>query len=504
MQMTANSLDIISQITVEIHKDDASKEKLGTGVLYANRQLLGMVYVLTAKHCLAGLNEEGKVSLRVYNPDKSTYEYATPVHQTILRHPVDDAGIIVFSQRELVGINPKLPSVFVVDKNVGSYEAITKGFPLASLDQTSEAGESSLVALKMTYRQEIPSERAFQLTTTDDYSENTIIGMSGSGIFIEACEELYINGIFTRFSDEERGKVIYSQRLTSFNELLGNEYKKQIPLTYLGHHGLGHKTFENNVNESVANLGPRYCQKVNVKTGTARYIDCIAKTPVYYERLIKTVDSWLTEKSYRARPESSRIGHLESILKSIRTDFAVALVDLDKSVEGRVDFSDLIKRVEGLEREIEKVRYDLYSDYSSTREAGEKIKNELEADESRLSEISRDLYTFTEDYKDLKIGLANNPYLIIKGEAGCGKSHLMGDMASKRIADGLPTLLFLGTDFSDGTYESIITSKIGFAGTFQEFLSSFNQIGCQVGSRALLMIDALNEGNQANLWKDKL
>ena len=387
---------------------------------------------------------------------------------------------------------------------MGDGDAVTKGFPLASLDQTSEEGESALVALKMTYRQELPSERAFQLTTTDDYSENTIIGMSGSGIFIEACEELYINGIFTRFSDEERGKVIYSQRLTSFNELLGNEYKKQIPLTYLGHHGLGHKTFENNVNESVANLGPRYCQKVNVKTGTARYIDCVAKTSVYYERLFRIIDSWLTEKSYRARPESSRIGHLESILKSIRADFVKALVDLDKSVEGRVDFSDLTKRVDDLEVEIEQVRYDLYSDYSPSRESDDILKKEIEADESRLSEISQDLYTFTEDYKDLKIGLANNPYLIIKGEAGCGKSHLMGDMASKRIADGLPTLLFLGTDFSDGTYESIITSKIGFAGTFPEFLSSFNQIGCQVGSRALLMIDALNEGKQANLWKDKL
>ncbi len=502
--MTKKCLDIINQITVELHKDVPFKQKLGTGVLYSNKQLSGLVYVLTAKHSLAGLNEKDKVSLRVYNPDNSTYEYVIPVNQTILCHPVDDAGIIIFNQRELAGINPKLPSVFVVDKNVVENEAVTKGFPIASLDQTSEAGESSLVALKMTYRQELPSERAFQLTTFDDYSENTIIGMSGSGIFIEACEELYINGIFTRFSDEEKGKVIYSQRLTSFNELLENEYKKQIPLTYLGHHGLGHKTFENNVNESVANLGPRYCQKVNVKTGTARYFDCVAKTPVYYERLIRTVDAWLTEKSYKARPGSNRIGRLESILKSIRADFVKALADLDKSVEGCIDFSNLRKRVDGLAVEIEQVRYDLYSDYSPSREPDDKLKREIEADESRLSEISQDLYTFTEDYKDLKIELANKPYLIIKGKAGCGKSHLMGDMASKRIGDGLPTLLFLGSDFSDGTYESTITSKIGFAGTFPEFLSSFNQIGCQVGSRALLMIDALNEGKQANLWKDQL
>lgn len=54
-----------------------------------------------------------------------------------------------------------------------------------------------------------------------------------------------------------------------------------MSLAFLGHHGLGHKTLKNNVEDSVANLGPRYCQKVNVKTGTAKYFDCVAKTPAF-------------------------------------------------------------------------------------------------------------------------------------------------------------------------------------------------------------------------------
>lgn len=501
--MTANSLDIITQITVELHKDDATKEKLGTGVLFPNKSLSGMIYVLTAKHCLSGLTEKDRVSIRIYSPISCSYQYVIPITQTILRHPVDDAGIIIFNLRELASINPDLPSVYIVDKNVGIDEAVTKGFPMASLDQTSLAGESSLVTLKMYYRQELPSGSEFQLTTTDDYDEDTIKGMSGAGVFVEASEELYINGIFTRFTDAERGKVIYAQRLTSFNELLGHEYKKKLPLTYLGRHGLGHKSFENNVKDSVANLGPRYCQKVNVKTGTARYFDCVAKTPLYYERLRRTIDSWLTEKSYRTRPNSSRIGKLEADLKVLREDFVSALSGLDMSVGVFISFSDLMKRVDDLQGEIEEVRHNIYSDYSLTRD-DETARKDLDADESRLTEISRDLNSFTEDYADLKIDMANNPYMIVKGEAGCGKSHLLGDVASNRIAEGLPTLLFLGTDFNDASYEAVMTSKVGFAGTYPEFLSSINQIGCQVGSRALLIIDALNEGDHANLWKDRL
>ena len=503
MHMTANCLDIITQITVELHKDDISKEKLGTGILYSNKSLSGMVYVLTAKHCLSGLGENDKVAIRLYCPKNQGYEYVTPTNQTILCHAADDSGIIIFNQRELTAINPDLPSIYVVDKNVGIDEAVTKGFPMATLDQTSIAGESSLVTLKMSYRQESPSGLEFQLTTPDDYGEDTIKGMSGAGVFVEACEELYINGIFTRFTDAERGKVIYAQRLTSYNELLGHEYKKKLPLTYLGHHGLGHKTFECNVKDSVANLGPRYCRKVNVKTGTARFFDCVAKTTIYYKRLCRTIDSWLTEKSYRTRPDSERIGKLEADIKLLREDFITALSGLDMSVGAFIDFSDLMKRAENLQSQLEDMRHNLYSDYSLTRD-DEKARNELDADESRLTEISRDLYTFTEDYADLKIDMANNPYMIVKGEAGCGKSHLLGDVASNRIAEGLPTLLFLGTDFNGENYETVITSKIGFAGTFPEFLSSFNQIGCQVGSRALLMIDALNEGDHANLWKNRL
>lgn len=502
--MIEHCLDIITQITVELHKADATREKLGTGVLYSNKSLFGMVYVLTAKHCLSGLGEKDKVAIRLYCPKKQGYEYVTPTNQTILCHAADDAGIIIFNQREFASINSALPSVYVVDKNVGIDEAVTKGFPMATLDQTSAAGESSLVTLKMNYRQELPSRSVFQLTTPDDYGEDTIKGMSGAGIFVEACEELYLNGIFTRFTDEDRGKVICAQRLTSFNELLGAEYKKRMPLTYLGHHGLGHKTFENNVDDTIANLGPRYCQKVNVRTGTARYFDCVAKTPIYYDRLCKTIDAWLTEKSYRVRQDSSRIGSLELKLKDVRKDFVAALAGLDRSVEGNIDFSDLMKRVDGLQEETEQVRHTIYSDYSSLKDLDEKTKNEFNADEARLSEISQGLYSFKEDYEDLKINLANKPYLIINGEAGCGKSHLLGDMARNRIANGLPTLFFLGTDFAEGTYESTIISKIGFAGTFLELLSSFNQIGCQVGSRALIMIDALNEGAQANLWKTRL
>ena len=171
---------------------------------------------------------------------------------------------------------------------------------------------------------------------------------------------------------------------------------------------------------------------------------------------------------------------------------------MDRNVEATIDFSDIIGRINDFKIEVEDTRHKLYSEVTPSNQQ-DKSKREFEEDEYRLSEISRDLYSFLEDYDDLKISLANAPYLIIKGEAGCGKSHMMGDVAKNRIETGLPTLLFLGTDFNGANYESAIISQTGFNGTFPEFLSGFNQIGTQVGSRALLMIDALNEGSNPEM-----
>lgn len=81
---------------------------------------------------------------------------------------------------------------------------------------------------------------------------------------------------------------------------------------------------------------------------------------------------------------------MEAYLKAIRNDFTSALKELDTSVKAIIEFTDLMKRIDDLQNKLENVRYQLYSDYSTTKN-DEKYKRELDADESRLSEISSDL-----------------------------------------------------------------------------------------------------------------
>lgn len=41
-------------------------------------------------------------------------------------------------------------------------------------------------------------------------------------------------------------------------------------------------------------------------------------------------------------------------------------------------------------------------------------------------------------------GLSNNPFLLLEGKAGVGKSHLLADVIETRITSGYPSLLILG------------------------------------------------------------
>ncbi len=80
----------------------------------------------------------------------------------------------------------------------------------------------------------------------------------------------------------------------------------------------------------------------------------------------------------------------------------------------------------------------------------------------------------------------------------------MGDISTLRKNLNLPTILLLGTTFSDVTIEQNILKKLDLTCSFKEFLENLNSIGLQINSRVLILIDAINEGAGVNLWKNQI
>ncbi|GAB2992163.1 ATPase AAA [Saccharothrix stipae] len=99
----------------------------------------------------------------------------------------------------------------------------------------------------------------------------------------------------------------------------------------------------------------------------------------------------------------------------------------------------------------------------------------------------------------------NEPVLLITGEHGRGKSHLLADTAVSAINDGQPAVLLLGQHFLI-TREpwAQATANLRWPGTSDEFLAAINSLAKSAGRRALLMVDALNEGDGRTIWPARL
>ncbi|MGB5811223.1 MAG: ATP-binding protein, partial [Polyangiales bacterium] len=101
--------------------------------------------------------------------------------------------------------------------------------------------------------------------------------------------------------------------------------------------------------------------------------------------------------------------------------------------------------------------------------------------------------------------LANTSRLLLTGEAGVGKSHLLADVAEHHIAHGFPAVLSLGGAFCDADPWRQIADQLGLVGMSPDaILGALDAAAEAAGTRALVMVDAINERNGISVWSERL
>ena len=98
--------------------------------------------------------------------------------------------------------------------------------------------------------------------------------------------------------------------------------------------------------------------------------------------------------------------------------------------------------------------------------------------------------------------IANSQVMILKGEAGTGKTHLLCDVASSRISDGAPTVLLMGQQFTDSTapWTQALQHLDMRDANAEQFVGALEASAQVANRRALLIIDAVNEGRGREIW----
>lgn len=508
--MLASSLDkTISRITVRLKVSDG--DYIGSGVIYYQDHFKDKVYILTASHCLFTdgdkfENQRSEINIDLLNSNFSSYEtIKVQVDSDLLfTSEKKDVAVLVLDKNEvenIIGIIPKISSV----KERSTYSSfITKGFPKATLGE-------EIAVLYPTWLQDFEVGR-FQIQLNEAYLGYSTRGFSGSPIFLIAKKEIYLYGIFTRFRAEEKGKVIYCQYIETINELLNKKYLPQISFSYYGQYGLTKYFFDKHIERSIVGLGPRFTEDLNFKLPIAKYFNDIAKDTMFFKRFLKVVDDWILSRGYSITNNNINFEQIEKNNENLKSKVIKWIKELDNLVTEKIDIEWIYVSFEQLEDLIYSKLDELYKLRRDEERLTKDIKKEYnykppyETEINRLREISRINNDFIHDLEEkINVNIANYPYLIIKGEAGNGKSHLLGDIAKTRNKNNLPTLLLLGQNFisSKNVWENI-NSELNIDCSKKELLTELNNIGRQIGSRVLVMIDAINEGGGANLWNSRI
>lgn len=102
------------------------------------------------------------------------------------------------------------------------------------------------------------------------------------------------------------------------------------------------------------------------------------------------------------------------------------------------------------------------------------------------------------DWIDFKAGKT----LLIAGEAGCGKSHLIGDIVTNRKQRKEPSILLLGQHFTTASDPlSQIASLLDIKCKKDRLLEQLDNYGKKQNKNVVIFIDAINEGAGSELWK---
>lgn len=259
--------------------------------------------------------------------------------------------------------------------------------------------------------------------------------------------------------------------------------------------------FAEQVNTSIRNLGPRFTPELNVEIhGINQNFDAVLKN--------EQVRTYIFEK----------LNLLYKALKSLKGSCDKYGLDIEE------DFSKLsnclISSWQNISREdVNVILIDNTDDIAVkeivrlSRSILEEISKESRTieDESGRRTFQNDLYEFRNAIDDFEVesqafNLFTHPYLIVCGDAGIGKSHLLGDFSNKLIKNKKPSIFVLGQTLTDTTnpWTQILKDELRLDCNEDVFLGVLNTIGHAQQERIPIVIDALNEGKGRSFWKNTL
>ena len=255
--------------------------------------------------------------------------------------------------------------------------------------------------------------------------------------------------------------------------------------------------------DAIADLGPRYTPEHHVTLHIEDVFDGLERNESFqkrvrhhFDQLLRTGERVVTNASVFRQQRDE----LNDLLEGLRTFYDQTNFTGNEPIQ----LSDLEDQLENCSRSVSEIR-ELEKPEWQAVEVPEDDRNRKTYLTPAYREFINALHEAQDFFGSRSVTLAQKPYLLVTGDAGSGKSHLLGDLVRRRTEEKLPTLLFLGQKL--GQQPNPLNQLLGNAGMTcspDEFLGALNAKAEACGYRAFIVIDALNEGGGMSLWPNSI
>jgi hypothetical protein len=267
---------------------------------------------------------------------------------------------------------------------------------------------------------------------------------------------------------------------------------------------LGQDWFRARFDIARAALGERYAPELNVELPIRRALAAFVRDP----RFIREVEGWAD------RLDEAFHGAISYLRTQVTGSGTAQVRRLESTLPVLVRNMRLAPKEPADQLPIDQWQSALSEAAAALEECSIVLWNEPHETESkrdrdaalhftwRLRDVLEDV---AGEMSSPSAALANVRRLLVEGEAGVGKSHLLADVADDHVANGRPAVLILGGMFSDADPWTQTLSHLGLAGTTpDDFLGALDAAAEAAGARAIVMIDAINERQGIAVWGHRL
>jgi hypothetical protein len=342
------------------------------------------------------------------------------------------------------------------------------------------------------------------------YGSDWLSGSSGSGLFYDKKNDVICCGILLEIPDKgDNGKLMFCA-IDALRELGFEPRILSSAIFDLNTDQLSEDWFKQKMDESILALGPRYTPTLHFELPIAKIFNGLSRNIQFKQELDSFFDEVYKKRrscysSFNETVLSTIIAGPEQDLDELKRIYLSLDINGIDKINYKV-FIDLCTAVSGKLHNCINVLFDEQEKREKANPTPRHTTKPFHNSIYELHELQRAIRSFSHILQSTASVLSNEPSVILKGEAGFGKSHLLADIVSKRYKEGKLSLLLLGQHLvtRENPWYQILHTLLRVPCDEYTFLSLLNAKAELSGSRIVIFIDAINEGNGKVIWKDHL